>query len=383
MQKVRLMLAASILLIHPIVNASTVSYVDVADPIATGTWELSKVGPTLVEPELGARGFYLSTPVDINDRGQVILSARDIGGSSFVFKAEPDSSYDFAYSPTYPGFAGGINDSGQLAATIYNTAPTAHRVEPDGRLTDLGTLGRATSWVNGMNNSGQVVGYAFNEDDEGHAFVTDVDDNMVDLGTLGGDYSIANAINDRGQVVGTAKNAIGDERAFITDSDGNLVDLGTLGGDQSRGNGINRKGEVVGRSYTADGDYRAFVTDSRGNMNDLGEGNAFDINDHGWIVGTTGVHSGDFEGEAFLSDGEHMLTLCSLVDCIEAGFTSLYAALAINNSGGIVGVGVSSTGHKIQAFQMQLSPVPIPAAAWLFGSALLGLVGLSRCTKAT
>ena len=32
--------------------------------------------------------------------------------------------------------------------------------------------------------------------------------------------------------------------------------------------------------------------------------------------------------------------------------------------------------------QVQLSAVPIPAAAWLFSSGLLGLVGIARCKKA-
>jgi len=33
------------------------------------------------------------------------------------------------------------------------------------------------------------------------------------------------------------------------------------------------------------------------------------------------------------------------------------------------------------AFQVAINPVPVPAAAWLFGSGLLGLLGIARRTK--
>jgi probable HAF family extracellular repeat protein len=72
-------------------------------------------------------------------------------------------------------------------------------------LTDLGTLGGASSYAYGLNNAGQVVGVAQLANLQQHAFVwdngvmTDLDPNDF---TFGGPASTANAINDAGQIVG-------------------------------------------------------------------------------------------------------------------------------------------------------------------------------------
>lgn len=46
----------------------------------------------------------------------------------------------------------------------------------------------------------------------------------------------------------------------------------------------------------------------------------------------------------------------------------------INNSG-IAGAGDS---FRVAAVTMDIAPVPVPGAAWLLGSGLLGLAGLGR-----
>jgi probable HAF family extracellular repeat protein len=54
---------------------------------------------------------------------------------------------------------------------------------------------------------------------------------------------------------------------------------------------------------------------------------------------------------------------------------TLVGARGINDSGQIIGYGFINS----QVHGFLLTPVPIPPAMWLFGSGLLGLIGVSRC----
>ena len=119
-------------------------------------------------------------------------------------------------------------------------------------ITDLGTLGGQESWAYGINDGGQVAGYAYLAGNSGyHAFLYS-GGVMQDLGALGGsgNYSIARAINDSGKVAGFAYLSVDVYHAFLYSGSG-LQDLGTLGGSWSDAFGINDSGRVVGRSFLA------------------------------------------------------------------------------------------------------------------------------------
>jgi probable HAF family extracellular repeat protein len=138
-------------------------------------------------------------------------------------------------------------------------------------VTDLGTLGGTVSCASGINNSGQVVGYAYTSEGDYHAFLYDRGE-MIDLGTFGGPNSTASAINDSGQVVGYA-NTVGSSplppplnqpysHAFLY-SGGKMLDLRTLlttsGWRLLDATGINDKGQIVGQGMNPGGQNHAFL----------------------------------------------------------------------------------------------------------------------------
>src|SRR5262249_7548063 len=96
---------------------------------------------------------------------------------------------------------------------VRRSTPPVHLEVLEGRcllaaytVTDLGTLGGASSYAFGLNDVGQVVGVAKLANLQEHAFVwdngvmTDLDPNGM---VFGGRASSANSINEAGQIVGS------------------------------------------------------------------------------------------------------------------------------------------------------------------------------------
>ncbi len=202
-------------------------------------------------------------------------------------------------------------------------------------VSDLGTLGGTRSLAYGINNSGQVVGWAYTSDNLGHAFLYGGSGPMRDLGTLGGNGSTAFAINDGGQVVGSAKFSSDNiSHAFLYTGSGPMQDLGTLGGVGSAAYGINKSGQVVGWAGTSDGFGHAFLSSSGGPMKDLGTlgghgSGASAINESGQVVGGADIEGGG--GHAFLYTGSGPMEDLGLLRGWNTG------ASDINDGGQIVG----------------------------------------------
>ena len=82
---------------------------------------------------------------------------------------------------------------------------------------------------------------------------------IIDLGTLGGVSSYAQGINSRGQVVGGSATTAGGFHAFLWEAGTGMQDLGALGSfDFSVASGINAQGQVVGY-FAADFSDHAFL----------------------------------------------------------------------------------------------------------------------------
>src|SRR5713101_386672 len=175
--------------------------------------------------------------------------------------------------------AQGVNNRGQVVGFALN--PIADSMAPlpwptemraflwdDGVLQNLGTLGGPDSWAFFINDRGQVVGISYPDSDsssncdtpgKNHVFLWEKG-RMQDIGTLGGNCAWPEDLSDQGQIVGWS-NVSGDSTVhpFLWDR-GKIKDLGTLGGSGGVATWVNDQGEVIGGAYTANDEvFLAFV----------------------------------------------------------------------------------------------------------------------------
>ena len=357
--------------------------------LALPVWAGAAVRYTVTD--LGTLGGSESRAYGISNGGRVVGEA-DVGGGAHAFLYD-GTMHDLGQIPgddfagPYLSYGYGINNAGRVVGS-YFPAPDVFGAPSfpflyDGAMHSLGILtgnGAPISHsAQGINNSGQIVGWGLGDDLVPHAFV--YDGTLHDLnGVLGGLGSQAYAISDSGRVVGEAgTGAEGWLHAFLYD--GTPHDLGVLpGAAYSSARAINSAGLVVGESGVTDMNTHAFLYD--GAMHDLGTlggtiSHAYGVNDSGWVVGDAEMSGGG--GRAFLYDGTAMVDLNSLIDP-SSGYT-LHRATAINNFGQIVGYGTNASGQT-RAFV--LDPVPEPSSASCLGLAITsfgGLVGFRRKRK--
>ena len=245
-----------------------------------------------------------------------------------------------------------INESTQIVGALTGGGTRAFLWE-EGNVTVLGNFGGNLSVAYGVNDYGQIAGWAANSENELRAFIYS-DGAMTDLGAFGGPQSWAFAVNNAAQVVGSAETTevppggLPIRHAFIY-SAGQMTPLLDV---WSEATDINDLGQVVG-SYEAGG----FLWEN-GQWSDLGLPYPRAINNHGQVVGTLGTGGYDV---AYLWENGVATNLFDLIPP-GSGWTQLYVANDINDSGQIVGWG------ELENFQVHgflLTPVPEPASVFL------------------
>jgi probable HAF family extracellular repeat protein len=237
-----------------------------------------------------------------------------------------------------------------LAAGLACTAP-AQAQTTQYQLFDIGQLSTGDlMYATGINNSGQVSGYAYTNGFNGWSSVGDYrgfvsganGTGLTGVGTFGGTWSKANGINDAGQVVGEAQTAGGSYHAFLRSSTGSMQDLGTLGATNSSARAINASGQVIGLTGNAVPGYpdaidaqQGFITDANGQaIRGLGSlngqalfGNG--LNDAGRVVGHIGFSELNQAGTFVTgANGSAPVALPAAVH---------YQESSINNNGQIAG----------------------------------------------
>ena len=160
---------------------------------------------------------------------------------------------------------------------------------------------------------------------------------------------------------------------------GGVVSFSPGGGDFT-GTNINIGALTIAGS-TSDGPYAvtngvlSFST-ATGNLDIQGSVADLSISNQTLLTGTIDNFFASDQGELsfFQAGGSSVLStdLLSAIGLSGTGFEYLAYNIESNELGQVINTGVVNT----------TSVVPLPAAAWLFGSAILGLLGIARRKKA-
>lgn len=338
-------------------------------------WASSARAQSYILADLGVLpGEEGSAPAALNDQGHVAGTSGDCAFRYIRTRKIPmeDVGKQNGKGSICRGFA--INNTGMVVGDSNFGGLISHAaVFSNGWATDLGTLrsGGAFSRANGINASGQVIGFSSETPDSryGRAFIVSTFDRLglTDLGTLGGAYAQAWGINDSGFVTGNSQIADKSEttHAFVWYKKTGMLDLGTLAGDLSYGTFINAQNHVVGYSTIDKNNDRVHAFLHNGmKMIDLGSlsGAALDldysyalgVNASDQVVGYTYLPVDGPWSVAFVYSAGLMVNLNDLIGDAAKDYR-LDSATAINDKGQIAAIAYVNSAAAFHA--VLLTPV--------------------------
>lgn len=268
--------------------------------------------------DLGTLGGSQSRAASINNAGQVVGFAQNGAGEwkPFLWESGQMTAIDAAFHPDYPL---SINNSKQVVGTGLSTLPPTRTAWPVRSVMSPEGYPRAAMWQNGQ---------------------------CTDLGTLGGSLSIVHHINGSTQIIGKSLSAVSASHAFVWQN-GIMQDMNSLlppgSGWELQLACINdTTGNIIGEGllnnteqvFFYDAVTKTIIENIPGTMHGI-----HDINEAGEGAVT-------MNGIACVGKGDQVLDLNAMIPA-DTGW-NLTEALAINDSGQIVGQGVMN--GKTHAF---------------------------------
>lgn len=337
----------------------------VAPSARAGTWTVGEI--------VGPPGTTNVIPRAVNINGVVVGTARFPGATQdMAFRWEDGVMIELANPGVEQTVALDINDAGVIvgygkhAKGTCSTNPfqgvvwTATTSTSSASLTSFsgykGSVDYGSqhcthgSWINGINNSGQMVGRAGANLGEGAFGPRIVDKPSTTTGGGWTALSLPDVITESSaQIFGGEAYAINDE--------GGIVGFGGPGGSRARvwnspgpypieliagPHGINRFGHIAGRTMSSS--YGGRMWNGSGYVSlpsGLSYTEAYAINDAGWVVGRTGTNftSQLQPATAMLWEVEGDDVGASRLFTLAPSGWSMYSALDINQDGMIVGTG--------------------------------------------
>jgi probable HAF family extracellular repeat protein len=311
--------------------------------------------------DLGAAPSPLPSAVAALNRSGIAVGSVLINGALACVTFDHGAIGDLGTMGGSSCVAGGVNDAGTIVGSLALTDGTGNTHAfsyQGGVVSDLGTIpDHPSSAAVGINNKGHVVGNASNPIDNQVVIWRNGKTRIVAAPADGVGVS-ASAISAHDAVTGTVQ-MVNDHRHAFVWQNGQSHDLGTLGNQpngESAGNAINELGQVAGFS-SGDGFPCHAALFANGTITDLGtipandpfaKSEATDIDNRGWVVGTSDDGSGTTY--AILWDGKKLNDLGQLLDPTATVAWQLVSAQAINKLGQITGMAISRTDGSMHVY---------------------------------
>lgn len=341
-------------------------------------------GLTVIKPS--SESTY-SIPNAINASGQVLFS--DGSGGFFLWSNGNNTQITNSFGEGWLNtpYKQGLNDSGQVTGYAEVGEDRHYFIwSSEGGMTEI-TIDDVEE-VRGLTDSGQVFGNAYGEPNSGFVWNAGV---TTMLASPTGQTAYAYAMNNLGQVAGTTYNGDGETVALRWEANGDATEIGILGMGYVAA--INDSGHVAGgfvdmdtfsdKVFYWDGETMTFIDPLPGDDEGVG---VSAINASGDIVG---LSEGNDERAYLYTDGV-MYDLNTLVAgfLVEeggdtAGFINLEYAHDINDAGQIIGSGRYYDGvggtYSVAFLLDNTAAIPEPGAAAALAG--LGALGLAMCRR--